>query len=145
MKNPASKGYLLAALVTVAIVLVAVAFRTTATREGFSICGEFCKRLGGNHNSEEPEASAALERSGAVPQAEGPGSAKSTQTSPSCRLSETKLGERMSIVRELYEGVVSTRELDDGYEMTFPGQHGLGAEALRLCQRRASMLPLLSF
>ena len=145
MKNPARKASLLVALVTVAIVLVAVALRTTAAREGFSMCGEFCQRLGCNHNSEEPEASAALERPDAVPQAEGPGSPKSTQASPRCRLSETKLGERMGIVRELYEGVVNTRELPDGYEMSFPGSTAWGRKLFDFVSTERQCCPFFLF
>ena len=38
-----------------------------------------------------------------------------------CQLSEEGFGERMEVVRELYHGALSTEELQDGYELTYPG------------------------
>ena len=38
-----------------------------------------------------------------------------------CQLSEKGFGERMDVIRELYSGVLSSEELQDGYEWTYPG------------------------
>ena len=68
---------------------------------------------------------------------------ESTQASPICQLSEGELAKRMSI--ELYQGVLSTRELDDGYELTYPGSAAWGRKLFDLVSAERQCCPFFLF
>ncbi len=118
MMNSPSKGYVVTGVV--ALVLAGFAFKTTFTGGDLSVCGKFCQRFGcpgtsGRGSSADQSTATTFD---SLPTSVNLDASK---VSVSCQLSGKELGERMNIFRELKAGVLSTRKLDDGYELSFPG------------------------
>ncbi len=131
------KKYLLTALIAVAIGVVAFAVRNRGFDGELGLCGDFCKRLGCNHSNQGPESLTDQERPSSP---EG-----SARSAPACQLSQFEYADRMSIVRELYQAVVSTRELADGYEMTFPGDATWGRKLFDFVNAERQCCPFFLF
>ena len=114
MLDQLKRSHIVAIAVSFLTLLVALAIGTSG-HEILSGCGDFCRRLGCGGQAE------ATRESQFKSQLSNGNTKAEDSMGIACRLSGEGLKDRMEVVRELYSGVLSTRELADGYELTYPG------------------------
>ena len=137
MMNSMRKGYLVAALAIASLALAALAFKTTSGPGGLSVCG--CGACGASEHSAHQTSPTAAE------QPPGRASLDTSNVNVACQLSETELGQRMKILRELKEGALSSRELDDGYELSYPGTQAWAGKLFDFVSAERQCCPFFLF
>lgn len=115
MLSQLKRRHIIAIAVSFLTLLVALALGTSG-HEILGGCGDFCRRLGCGHATATGLKS---QFESHLSQGDTPG--EEATMAIACQLSEEGFGERMDLVRELYSGVLSSEELQDGYALTYPG------------------------
>ncbi len=131
------KRRLLAVLLVIGISSVLFAVKSHSVEGGFGLCGDFCQRLGCKQKKSLHGPSANQARTEA--------DQRTVEAPDACQLSDGEFGERIGLVRELYSGVVSTRELEDGYELTFPGEAVWGEKLFNFVRAERQCCPFFLF